>query len=85
MSDWYGLTGEYYGVDTYYDPEVDDRMFRFSYTDAMSPRQVNCFNTFAAAARKRGETDLKKIFTCAVEQFNQEAARQGWVVRIVLS
>ncbi len=83
MSDWYGLTGEYYDVDAYHDPE-DGMTYRFAYTDAMNAKQIHCFNDCTEAAHKSGETDLRKVFRQAVKQFNEEAERRGWIVRIVL-
>ncbi len=67
-------------IHPFHDPDTGET-FTLAYTDPLSYPQISLFNRLTREARNNGETDLRIIFAYAVDKFNEEAQRQGWVTR----
>lgn len=67
-------------IHPFHDPDTG-MTYTLAYTDPLDCHQISLFNALTQEARNNGETDLRIIFAYAVDKFNQEAQRQGWVAR----
>ncbi len=65
-----------------YQDEATGEILHLAFSDTFTPEQTTVFRRTTDQLRQAGETDTRRVFTQGVDSFNQEAARQGWAVRI---